>query len=392
MRILAYATGFGGVAVRVTCEGSFSLDAGVPVKEEDVVLSHAHLDHSRYAPGKRVYATLPTLALSRVLLNDAKSLDPSLPWEVQDLQRSLAQATFKPYGSPFTLKGATITFYNASHILGSSMIKVECGSKELLYTGDLGTSSFLLDHWNNNVPKVENLIIEGSYMCEDRPSAKKEWAKFYSYLKQSLREGPILVATNAVGKAQEVLKFLMNHSDSLPLKNVVLEGMAVDATKVYDDMLEYLSRSEIMSWLNGSRKKLMDFVVVPKTLGERKSLAKPGTVVVAPSGSLSGGMSVWWALKGIRYVTMGHLFEPASKLLQGERVEVVDPLGNKGFIDKPDLHLKISRHASRQELFNFISKSKAKRVFLFHGDEECLRSVAEEYGFEVLEEGREVEL
>ncbi len=392
MRLLPYGTGFGGVAVGVSCKGKFSLDAGVPVKEDKVILSHAHLDHTRYSPGKRVYATLPTLALSRILLTDAKSLDPSLPWTIQELQKSLTKAVYKPYEVSFELEGATITFFNASHILGSSLIKIECDNKELLYTGDLGTSSFLLDHWHNNVPKAENLIIEGSYLCEDRPSAKKEWSKLYMFLKKNLGSGPVLIATNAVGKAQEVLKFLINYKDSLPLNHIVLEGMAVDATKVYDDMLEYLSRSEVISWLNGSRKKLMDFVVVPKTLGERKNLARPGTVVVAPSGSLSGGMSVWWVLKGIRYVTMGHLFEPASKLLEGERVEIEDPLGNKGVVRGPDLHLKISRHASRQELFHFISKSGANRVFLFHGDKACLRSVAKEYGFEILEDGREVEL
>ncbi len=392
MRLYAYSVDFGGIALRVTCDGPFALDAGVPVKEEDVVLSHAHLDHSRHSPGKRIYATLPTLALSKILLTDAKSLDPSLPWTINDLQRSLSKAVYKPYGSTFELKGAQITFYNASHILGSSLIKVECKSKELLYTGDLGTSSFLLDHWINNVPKTENLVIEGSYFCEERPSTKKEWGKLFMFLKENLEYGPVLIAANAVGKAQEVLKFLMNYKDKLPINDVVLEGMAVDATKVHDDMVEYLSKGEVLSWINGSRKRLIDFVKVPKTLGERKALSKPGTVIVAPSGSLSGGMSVWWALKGIKYVTMGHLFEPASSLLEGKDVVVEDPLGNKGKIRAPDLHLKISRHASRQELFQFIALSKAKRVFLVHGDEGCLRAVAEEYGFEVLRPGDEVEL
>ena len=201
-----------------------------------------------------------------------------------------------------------------------------------------------------------------------------------------------MIASNAVGKSQEVLKFLINHRESLPLDTIVLEGMAVEATRIHDDMVEYLSRSEIASWLNGSRRRLMEFVRVPRTLGERRELAKPGTVVVAPSGSLSGGMSVWWALRGVKFVTLGHLFEPASKLLEGESVEVEDFMGNRGVLRGPDLHLRISRHASKQELFQFISKSMAKRVLLMHGDEDCMKLVAEEHGFEVLEPGKEVEL
>jgi len=389
LRVKAVATGFGGVSLTVECGESFALDAGAEPGTEKVVLTHAHLDHSLMAPGKEVYATLPTLALARELWIDAKSLNPELPWTVEDVQRTLSSAKRAPYGRPFRIGDALVTFYNAGHVLGSSMILVECSGRRLLYTGDLGTASFLLDHWVKEVPKADILITESSYLCRDRPSAKKEWSRLHAYLKQKLKEGPVLIAANAVGKAQEVVKFLMNYRNSLPMKNVILEGMGWRASKVYDEMVEYLKESEVLSWLNGSRMKLTEFAQNPSSLGERVELTVPGTVVVAPSGSLSGGMSVWWALKGLPYVLLGHVFEPASQLLAGEEVSLEDPLGNVGTVGPPDLHLEISRHASRQELLTFISKVGAEEVYLVHGDEECRRA-AEGGKFKALWDGEEL--
>ena len=391
MRVKAVATGFGGVSIVVECGEAFALDAGVEPGVEKVVLTHAHLDHSLMAPGKEVYATLPTLALARELWIDAKSLSPDLPWTVEDVQRTLSSSKRVPYGRPFKIGEATVTLFNAGHVLGSSMILVECEGKRLLYTGDLGTSSFLLDHWSKEVPRADVLISESSYLCKDRPSSKKEWAKLLSFLKAKLREGPVLIAANAVGKVQEVIKFLMNYKNSLPLKRVIVEGMGARATAIYDEMVEYLKESEVTAWLNNSRSRLIDFVTVPKTLGERKSALRPGTVIVAPSGSLSGGMSVWWALRRVPYVLLGHVFEPASELLEGKEVSLKDPLGNEGVVGPPDLHLQISRHASRQELFQFFSLVGANEIYLVHGDDEC-RKAMESQGFKDLKDGDEIEI
>ena len=389
MRVKAVATGFGGISLTVECGESFALDAGVEPEADKVVLTHAHLDHSLMAPGREVYATLPTLALVRELWTDAKSLNPDLPWSNEDVQRTLSNSKRFPYGKPFKIGKATLTFYNAGHILGSSMVLVECEGTRLLYTGDLGTTSFLLDHWIKEVPKADILITESSYLCKDRPSAKKEWAKLLNFLKFKLKEGPVLIAANAVGKVQEVVKFLMNYRNSLPLRKVFVEGMGWKATKIYDEMIEYLKESEVVSWLNGSRTKLTEFAENPKSLGERRDWSLPGTAIVAPSGSLSGGMSVWWALRGVPYVLLGHVFEPASKLLGGEEVELEDPLGNVGTVRPPDLHLEISRHASKQELYQLFSLSGAEEIYLVHGDDEC-RKAMEEQGFKVLWDGDEL--
>jgi len=389
LRLKAVATGFGGISLVAECGEPFALDAGVEPGVDKVILTHAHLDHSLMAPGKEVYATLPTLALAKELWLDAKSLNPDLPWEATDVQKTLNSSFRVPYGRPFKVGDATVTLFNAGHVLGSAMVLVECEGKRLLYTGDLGTSSFLLDHWSKEVPQADVLVTESSYLCKDRPSAKKEWSRLLYFLKQRLREGPVLIAANAVGKVQEVIKFLMNYKEQIGLNAVIVEGMGFRATKIYDEMIEYLKESEVTAWLNGNRRRLTDFVTFPSSLRERLDMARPGTAVVAPSGSLSGGMSVWWALKGVPYVLLGHVFEPASSLLAGGEVTLKDPLGNEGVVRPPELHLQISRHATRQELLQFISLTKAKEVYLVHGDEEC-RSEAERMGFHNLKDGEEL--
>jgi len=88
---------------------------------------------------------------------DAKSLNPDLPWEATDVQKTLNSSFRVPYGRPFKVGDATVTLFNAGHVLGSAMVLVECEGKRLLYTGDLGTSSFLLDHWSKEVPQADVL-------------------------------------------------------------------------------------------------------------------------------------------------------------------------------------------------------------------------------------------
>ncbi|UXD22488.1 hypothetical protein IPA_05420 [Ignicoccus pacificus DSM 13166] len=393
IRITPRSVDFGAVAIELECSGyKISLDAGTEVSTEDVLLSHAHLDHSKMAVGKRIHATLPTLALARLLWIDSKKLDPEIPWEVRDVQLTLNNAHWINLHEEFKVGPFIIRTHEAGHVLGSVVFEIECKGKSIIYTGDLGSSSFLLNYWINDVPRGDYLIIESSYLCKDRPSQKTEWSKLFTFLKSTLPNSPVLIAANAVGKVQEVVKFLMNYSNNLPLERVVVEGMGVDATKIYDDMVNYLKDTEISSWLNGSRRMLMDFIEIPKTIGERKNMLTPGTVIVAPSGSLSGGMSVWWASHNIPYVLLGHVFEPASRLLEGQSVVVEDPLGNQVKLGPPSLHLQISRHASRQELFQFISKSEASEVFLFHGDEECLFTASSEYDFTPLQPMKTIEL
>ncbi len=393
MKITALASGLGGVALEIECKDrKVALDAGVATSSDEVILTHAHLDHSIMAVGKRVYATLPTLALSRLLWLDSLSLDPELPWTAQDVQRTLSSAEWHFYKEPFTIGPYTVTFHNSSHILGSSLVMLECEGKRVLYTGDLGTSSFLLDHWKKTgVPKADLLIVESTYLCKSRPKAKDEWRKLAEYLKETLPYSPVLIAVNAVGKAQEVIKFLLNYKDTIAFDKIIVEGMAYEATKIYDDMLQYLKQSEIVSWLNGSRRKLTDHVLRPDTLSERRELESPGTVVVAPSGSLAGGMSTWWLLRGLPYVLLGHLFEPAASIVRGERPIIEDPLGKRGIPHSPALHLHISRHASREELLSFISESKANEVYLIHGERECMEEAAKSYGFNTLIDNKSIE-
>jgi putative mRNA 3-end processing factor len=83
-------------------------------------ISHGHADHAR---GKhdRVIGTKPSLEVFR------------LRWE------GYSDPVFQPveYGQPFDFRGARLTAYPASHIVGAAQLLIEFRGERLVYTGDI---------------------------------------------------------------------------------------------------------------------------------------------------------------------------------------------------------------------------------------------------------------
>ena len=129
----------------------------------DVVLTHAHLDHSGYLPRLvnegfhgRIHASAGTRDVAELILKDSGHLQekdaeyanrkgfskhkPALPlYTVQDAERALKQFSNVPFGKPAPLPdGATLTFRYAGHILGAATAEIDWGGKRIVFSGDLG--------------------------------------------------------------------------------------------------------------------------------------------------------------------------------------------------------------------------------------------------------------
>ena len=134
-----------------------------------VVLTHAHIDHSGYVPrlvkmGFRghVYCSAATRDLCELLLPDSGRLQeeaadfanrhghskhhPALPlYTQQEALEALTRFKTLPFDEDVTLwPGWQLRLRHAGHMLGAASVRVSCGGRSVLFSGDLGRSDDLL--------------------------------------------------------------------------------------------------------------------------------------------------------------------------------------------------------------------------------------------------------
>ena len=136
-----------------------------------VLLTHAHNDHCGMLPrmvteGLKapIYATEATAELTEIILEDSARIQeedaaykqkrhrkegrkvkhPVIPlFTSEDVQKTLPLLQPVPYGREIPINGKVrVTFHDAGHILGSSIVEVVCThdgqTRKLLFSGDLG--------------------------------------------------------------------------------------------------------------------------------------------------------------------------------------------------------------------------------------------------------------
>ncbi|MBK5205535.1 MAG: MBL fold metallo-hydrolase, partial [Polaromonas sp.] len=153
-----------------------------------VILTHAHLDHSGYLPllarqgfSGKVYCSPATYDLCRILLPDSGYLleeeaeylnrhkiskhSPALPlYTRDDAQRCLK--LFEPVGyrkewQP--AKGLSATLTPSGHILGASFVRLDNGSRSILFSGDIGRPNDLVLVAPPPMDGADYLVVESTY-------------------------------------------------------------------------------------------------------------------------------------------------------------------------------------------------------------------------------------
>jgi len=149
------------------------------VEELDaVIVTHAHLDHMGMVPylfkydyRGPVYCTEPTLPLMLMqqldFINVAGKEGVFPPYTESDVRLAVQHTIPMKYGVVTNITpDIRITFYNAGHILGSSIIHIHIGEgfHNVIYTGDFKfENSRTLDASAFKFPRAETLIMESTY-------------------------------------------------------------------------------------------------------------------------------------------------------------------------------------------------------------------------------------
>jgi metallo-beta-lactamase family protein len=288
-----------------------------PEAIDDVVITHAHLDHCGYLPALvrqgfhgPVWSTEGTAQLGAIVLRDSAHLqeedalhaaaggwsrhDPPLPlYDAADAERAIERFQPRPYAEPFsTRSGATVTLGRAGHILGSSTALVETDGSRILFSGDLGRRSHPLLEPRTPPPAARTVVIESTYGDRTHPAAVGEHEVLADAVRRTIgRGGSVLIPAFAVDRTELVLLALarLRAAGSIPDVPVYVDSpMALRALDVYTRLGD-----EVSTDLAAELAPLRELHAVSGA-EQSRALNNPGRpcIIVSASGMATGGRVV----------------------------------------------------------------------------------------------------
>lgn len=374
-----------------------------------VILTHAHLDHVGRLPllvkrgyRRKIYATPATAALAELVMMDAARLhteqyttalresvrlgtEPPLPplYDETDVRDTLdlLSPTLQE-NEPTTIAGVRVTPFRAGHILGSVYLLLEHEGLRLLMSGDLGrrgmggvSLGFALP------PEVDVLVLETTYAGRVHPSREEARAALAQALQEGVRRGgKILMPTFALERAQGLLHLLgeLMEEGKVPRVPIFLDSpMARAATRVYTEAIDQLPPDLVMAFTAGKNPFAPPALYLPNgTEANRLGKYEGAAIILAGNGMMTGGRMMthlreFLPKKTTSLVvtsyqsphTLGGVLVSGAEAVTIAREEVpvrahVTALG--GF----------SAHADTGDLELFAEITRAKRLWMVHGEQE----------------------
>lgn len=373
-----------------------------------VVIGHAHIDHQGFLPALfkygykgPVYCTEPTLPLMTLLQMDSVKIANSngtyLPYEARDVNEVIKHCITLPYGKPTDISpDITITLNNAGHIMGSATVHLNIsGAHNILYSGDYKyAKTQLLDSAVSMYPRVETLITESTYgnTADVMPDQQFVYRSFSESINKTLVEGgKVLIPVPAVGRAQEIMLVMAKEMKEGRLieSPIFIEGMISEASAIHMSYAHYLGsevRKSVSQGINPFQSEY--FTVISGGKRDEVLNDENPVIVMATSGMLEGGPSVEYfkelapnpknKIMFVSYQINGTL---GRRVLDGamSQVSMMDKTGKVKVVPVCCQTQKIdgfSGHSDFNQILNFVSRIKPKRVLVNHGEKSKSENVA----------------
>jgi metallo-beta-lactamase family protein len=385
-------------------------------RQEAVVLTHAHIDHSGFLPrlfrlGYRnpVHCTEGTEALLRLLLPDAAHLQmeeaeyanrrgyskhhPAEPlYTDEDADGALGLLVPHSYDESFQAGSfLDASFHCAGHLLGSASVllswEADKGVRRMLVSGDLGKygDPFMKEP---DPPKtqLDYLLVESTYGNRERDDSNVK-QQLADIVTTADRAGGVLVIPSfAVGRTQEVLFYLagLERDGRIPNLNVYVDSpMAINATEIYARFRHDLN----FQWPESGdalTTRHLEFVRSPQdsmALNDIKSHA----VIISASGMATGGRVLHHLrnrLPDERNTVMFAGFQVdgtrGRKLIDG--ADTIKLLGEEVPVRARVINFGgFSAHGDRDDLMRWVASlgRPPRRTFVVHGELVAANALAE---------------
>lgn len=403
-------------------------------KVADVVLSHAHIDHSGNLPslsrsgfGGSVFATPATKDLCDSMLKDAAFLQEKDTefvnrrleyrkskrgqrveplYTMADAERILGQFRLLPYGEQKQLSDSlSFAYHDAGHLLGSAFVALEHrhGSKRtrLIFSGDVGRKDLPIIRDPEPPGEADYLILESTYGNRIHQKGEDVLRKLAAVINRTAqRGGRIIVPAFAVGRTQQLVLLLHELAErrEIPAIPIFVDSpLAVNATEAYrrhpecfdEETNRYLAQGDPFGF---QRLKYIREASESKALN---SLHGP-VVIISASGMCEAGRILHHLRNSIedpRNTVMIVGFQAEHTLgrkIVEKRAEV--PIFGEAVRLRAEVVVinELSGHADQGELIAWMAPhvKRLKRVFLVHGEpvqqQPLAALIRETYGLDVV--------
>lgn len=379
-----------------------------PDSVDAIFISHAHLDHigtlplvQRAHPHARVFMTPEVVDLTDALLHNSVNVMTSQGEELgideyplfthadlDELSQVWQGQGYRKEFSPLQNADLKVTFRDAGHVLGSAGLLLEGAGKRVFYSGDVQfhDQSLIQGADFDDLGPIDTLIVETTRGLNPRQpnfDREKEVQRLIADMTETInRNGSVLIPVFAMGKTQEVLTMIQNAKEAgeLPNAPVTIGGLSTKMTNIYD---RYAS--------NPNRKRphfriLRDMELRAGTRRRGKTVPiryQEQAIYALSSGMMSEKtVSNKFARSFLPNPANSLHFvgysDPSTPSYQIRQASTGDEISLDDSKDPVPLNCEVkeynfSGHADREELLKFIIETKAKQIFLVHGDIEASR-------------------
>lgn len=383
-----------------------------------VVFTHAHIDHIGYFPrfvkagfAGPAFCTPATEAIAELLLLDTAKIEesdaeyankrafakhqPALPlFDVHAVRRAMKRMRTVPREEWFNVAGPIWARYlDTGHLLGACMVEMEIRNSEtpvrLLFSGDVGRYSAPLYHDPSNPPACDYLICESTYGDREHPAEPAIDELRKTVEKAVLRGGVMLIASFAVGRAQQIIYLLqvLIRQGLLPELPIFLDSpMAVAGMNIYRYYAEQHDLSAGLA-IDDDYAFNLRHVRLVRTAEESKrinSFTGPG-MIISSSGMMTGGRILHHLRQ--RLPDERNTVLLAGYMAEGTRGRALQNGARTLRIHGRDVPVRaavvemsgLSGHADRSELLRWLAPlPPPKQTFLTHGELPSAIALAEE--------------
>ncbi len=298
-----------------------------PSTIDAVVLSHAHLDHCGRLPklvkdgfNGSVFLTEASFSLLELMLKDAVHIQlRDIEWENKRRQRAGKELleplydlddveTLLKLRRPIAysveqaiLPGITLSFHEAGHILGSSIVRLRIKDQEkvktLVFSGDLGNPNSPLLRDPSILTEADVLLLESTYGDRDHKPLENTLDELRDTLAEAAKSGGnVIIPAFAVGRTQDLIYWLgkIQRQGKLPQQTIYLDSpMAISASEIYasntalfnidDPEFTKIAPQGWHAWLKG--------LIYSQTSEESMAVNRiaGGAIIIAGSGMCNGG-------------------------------------------------------------------------------------------------------